>query len=136
MNIEQLTFRNNLAVELVTALLTKTLDYESSALVNHAFELADLTCARMKADSDKLIKELNAKAANARAVQQAEFNALIGSMKPGKIEVHHQACGANQINQAETQHPLRRAEDKVEVHEVSVEQAIDMIASLFHAAKH
>ena len=139
MNLEQLTYRNDLAVELITTLAQQNAVYTPASLVNHAFELADHACARIKADYDKAIEELNAKTAKTRAAHQAEFDALIGGIA---------ACGSTSTNTQDAQDThverrkadcdcssLRRSTDKVEVRELSPEQALDMIASLIFSPK-
>ena len=140
MTYEELTYRNDLAVELVTTLLKKTPDYESSALVNHAFELANLTCARIKADYDKAIEELNDKATKTRATHQAEFDALVdGIAACGSTSTNTQAAqGEGRVERRKADcncSNLRRSTDKVEVRELSPEQALDMIASLIFPPK-
>ena len=141
-SMAEFDFRNDLALQLLKIYATRpSLD---ETLVERTFDVADRVVARIKADEATLNAELINKAAMARAARQTEFNELVGSMKPGKIEVHHRAFGDGQSNKAdqrdlrqnsEAQNPLRRTEDKIEVREMSTEQAIDMITSLFHAAK-
>lgn len=141
MNLEQLTYRNDLAVELITTLAQQNAVYTPASLVKHAFELADQACARINADYDKALEELNAKAANTRAARQAEFDAFLDGIA---------ACGSTSTNTQASQDEgrvdrrkadcdcsnLRRSTDKVEVRELSPEQALDMIASLIFPPKH
>ncbi len=141
MTYEHHLFRDDLATDLVKKLAPFTSNYD--ALVDRAFLIADRVVARISADFDKMIEEENAKAAKTRAARQAEFNALVGGIA---------ACGSTSTNtnaqQAQNQGArvdrrkadcdcsnLRRSTDKVEVHELSPEQAIAMIDSLIFPPK-
>ena len=142
MNLEQLTYRNDLAVELITTLAQQNAVYTPASLVKHAFELADQACARIRADYDKALEELDDKAAKTRAAHQAEFDAFLDGIAA--------ACGSTSTNTQASQGEgrvdrrkadcdcsnLRRSTDKVEVRELSPEQALDMIASLIFPPKH
>lgn len=123
MTHEELLFRDNLAVELIVKMATRP--SVDDVLVARSFDLADQACARIRADHDKLVAELNAKAAANYAARQAEFEALIGgqgaAQQTGQIDRRKADCDCNE---------LRRKDDKVEVREITPDQAIDMLASL------
>lgn len=141
MNLEQLTYRNDLAVELITTLAQQNAVYTPASLVKHAFELADQACARIKADYDKAIEELNDKAAKTSAARQAEFDAFLdGIAACGSTSTNTQAAqGEGRVERRKADcncSNLRRSTDKVEVRELSPEQALDMIASLIFPPKH
>lgn len=141
MTYEQHLFRDDLATDLVKKLAPFTSNYD--ALVDRAFLIADRVVARISADAAVLDKAAREKREATRAARQAEFNALVGGIA---------ACGSTSTNtnaqQAQNQGArvdrrkadcdcsnLRRSTDKVEVHELSPEQAIAMIDSLIFPPK-
>lgn len=145
MTHEELMFRDNLAAELVVKMATRPT--MNSMLVERSFEIANDVITRIKADHDKLAEELTSKAATIRAARQAEFDELVGGIAAcGSTSTNTKpytaaAQGAGQINQTDRRkadcdgNQLRRAADKVEVRELTPEQALDMIASLIFPPK-
>ena len=136
MNLEQLTYRNDLAVELMVKMATRpTMD---NLLVERSFELADQACARIRADYNKTIETMEAKAANVRAARQAEFDALVGGIAAcdsASTNTQNQGARVDRRKADCDCSDLRRSTDKVEVRELSPEQALDMIASLIFPPK-
>lgn len=144
MTHEELMFRDNLAAELVIKMATRpSMD---SMLVERSFEIANDVIARIKADHDKVAEELASKAVAARAARQAEFDALVGGIAAcgstsANTKSYMGAAQSNQSNQSDRRKAdcdcsqLRRAADKVEVRELTPEQALDMIASLIFPPK-
>lgn len=124
MTHEELMFRNNLATKLLLEMSTRpSLD---EVVVERSFTLADKACAHIRADYEKLAEELASKAAATQAARQAEFDALVSGLKVGPFDRRKADCDCSQ---------LRRENDKVEVHELTPEQALDMIASLIFPPK-
>lgn len=136
MTHEELLFRDNLAVKLMVKMATRP--SVDDVLVTRSFALADQACARINADLDKLVTELNAKTEKARAARQAEFEALVGELNAcgstsANTTPHKQAQGTGQIERRKSDcdcRELRRKNDKIEVRELTPEQALDMITSL------
>lgn len=141
MTHEELLFRDNLAAELVVKMATRpSMD---SMLVERSFEIANDVITRIKADHDKLAEELASKAATIRAARQAEFDALVGGIAAcgstsANTKPYTAAQGAGQVDRRKADcdcSQLRRESDKVEVRELTPEQALDMIASLIFPPK-
>lgn len=142
MTHEELMFRNNLATKLLLEMSTRpSLD---EVVVERSFTLADKACAHIRADYEKLAEELASKAAATQAARQAEFDALVsglnacGSTSANTPPYTAAAQSAGQVDQRKADcdcNQLRRESDKVEVRELTPEQALDMIASLIFPPK-
>lgn len=123
--------RNDLAIDLVKIYATRP--SKDDVLVDSAFDIADRIVARINADQATLNAELEAQRTKVTEdmlwarKQRAYEDARMANNNAASQRYNEQLCGA-QINQPEV--PLRRAEDKVEVQEISVGQAIEMIASI------
>lgn len=144
MTHEELMFRNNLATKLMLEMSTRpSLD---EVVVERSFTLADKACAHIRADYEKLAEKLASKAAATQAARQAEFDALVsglnacGSTSANTKPYTDTAQGAGQVDRRKVDcdcSQLRRESDKVkvEVRELTPEQALDMIASLIFPPK-
>lgn len=131
MTRDQMYLRNDLAIDLVKIYATRP--SKDDVLVDSAFDIADRIVARINADQATLNAELEAQRTKVTEdmlwarKQRAYEDARMANNNAASQRYNEQLCGA-QINQPEV--PLRRAEDKVEVQEISVGQAIEMIASI------
>lgn len=125
MTRDQMYLRNDLAIDLVKIYATRP--SKDDVLVDSAFDIADRIVARINADQATLNAELEAQRTKvtenmlwARKQQRAYEDARMANNNAASQRYNEQLCGA-QINQPEV--PLRRAEDKVEVQEISVSRS-------------